>query len=406
MKGDMLRHKMPAQAPEERITNFREVALGFTPELALAESERCLNCKAAPCMQGCPVGVHIPLFISRVREGDLDSAAKVLLADNNLPAVCGRVCPQENQCEKYCIRREKLGGSVAIGSLERFVADHANEKGIAPVAPERGSARVAVVGTGPASLSCAADLAKAGVAVVMFEALHKAGGVLVYGIPEFRLPKTVVAKEVEKLVALGVEIRTDMVVGKTVLLDELLAEYDAGTRVIAGAERTFAPLFGHLWKKREPDWRELESKFDEACRLQELAGRLAPEPEKKQALLEAQELLLKSGLEVDDFGSGAVAVRAVPGDIEEHDVQNLVIEVANRLMANPNDTMSEKTEWVLHSIACRAAIKAGDKTPPEQLLHLARRVLDGEIPPFCPHGRPVVLKITQKELEKQFGRQG
>ena len=126
----------------------------------------------------------------------------------------------------------------------------------------------------------------------------------------------------------------------------------------------------------------------------------------KQALLEAQELLLKSGLEVDDFGSGAVAVRAVPGDIEEHDVQNLVIEVANRLMANPNDTMSEKTEWVLHSIACRAAIKAGDKTPPEQLLHLARRVLDGEIPPFCPHGRPVVLKITQKELEKQFGRQG
>ena len=227
MKGDMLRHKMPAQAPEERITNFREVALGFTPELALAESERCLNCKAAPCMQGCPVGVHIPLFISRVREGDLDGAAKVLLADNNLPAVCGRVCPQENQCEKYCIRREKLGGSVAIGSLERFVADHANEKGIAPVAPERGSARVAVVGTGPASLSCAADLAKAGVAVVMFEALHKAGGVLVYGIPEFRLPKTVVAKEVEKLVALGVEIRTDMVVGKTVLLDELLAEYDA-----------------------------------------------------------------------------------------------------------------------------------------------------------------------------------
>lgn len=226
MKGDMLRHKMPAQAPEERITNFREVALGFTPELALAESERCLNCKAAPCMQGCPVGVHIPLFISRVREGDLDGAAKVLLADNNLPAVCGRVCPQENQCEKYCIRREKLGGSVAIGSLERFVADHANEKGIAPVAPKRGSARVAVVGTGPASLSCAADLAKAGVAVVMFEALHKAGGVLVYGIPEFRLPKTVVAKEVEKLVALGVEIRTDMVVGKTVLLDELLAEYD------------------------------------------------------------------------------------------------------------------------------------------------------------------------------------
>ena len=222
MKGDMLRHKMPAQVPEERITNFREVALGFTPELALAESERCLNCKAAPCMQGCPVGVHIPLFISRVREGDLDGAAKVLLADNNLPAVCGRVCPQENQCEKYCIRREKLGGSVAIGSLERFVADHANEKGIAPVAPERGSARVAVVGTGPASLSCAADLAKAGVAVVMFEALHKPGGVLEYGIPEFRLPKErVVSAEIADVKAMGVRIETNVVVGRTVTIDSL-----------------------------------------------------------------------------------------------------------------------------------------------------------------------------------------
>ena len=128
--------------------------------------------------------------------------------------------------------------------------------------------------------------------------------------------------------------------------------------------------------------------------------------QEKHTLLDAQELLQKSGLEVEDFGTGAVVVRAVPADIEEHDIPNLVLEVASRLMANPNDTMSEKTEWVLHSIACRAAIKAGDKTPPETLLGLARRVLDGEIPPFCPHGRPVVLKITQKELEKQFGRQG
>ncbi len=227
MKGDLKRHAMPAQPPEERIKNFREVALGYTPELALAEAERCLNCKNAPCMKGCPVGVHIPDFIAHIRAGELDKSAERLLADNNLPAVCGRVCPQENQCEKFCVRREKLGGSVAIGALERYVADYAAEKGIHPVAGERGSARVAVVGSGPASLSCAADLAKAGVRVTMFEALHKAGGVLVYGIPEFRLPKSLVQREIDKVVALGVDIETNTVVGKTVMLDELLGEYDA-----------------------------------------------------------------------------------------------------------------------------------------------------------------------------------
>lgn len=227
MKGDMARHSVPAQPPEERIKNFREVALGFTPELALAEAERCLNCKNAPCMKGCPVGVHIPEFISHVRSGELDKAAEVLLSDNNLPAICGRVCPQENQCEKLCVRREKLGGSVAIGALERYVADYAADKGIAFRAAEKKNARVAVVGTGPASLSCAADLAKAGVNVVMFEALHKAGGVLVYGIPEFRLPKALVQREIDKVAALGAEIRTNTVVGKTLMLDELLAEYDA-----------------------------------------------------------------------------------------------------------------------------------------------------------------------------------
>lgn len=227
MKGDLKRHAMPAQPPEERIKNFREVAQGYTPELALAEAERCLNCKNAPCMKGCPVGVRIPDFIAHIRAGELDKSAERLLADNNLPAVCGRVCPQENQCEKFCVRREKLGGSVAIGALERYVADYAAEKGIHPVAQERGSARVAVVGSGPASLSCAADLAKAGVRVTMFEALHKAGGVLVYGIPEFRLPKSLVQREIDKVVALGVDIETNTVVGKTVMLDELLGEYDA-----------------------------------------------------------------------------------------------------------------------------------------------------------------------------------
>lgn len=219
------RNAVPVQDAAERIKNFDEVAKGFTPELALAEAARCLNCKNAPCTKGCPVGVRIPNFIAALLNDGADAAAGVLFADNNLPAVCGRVCPQENQCEKYCVRREKLGGSVAIGALERFVADNAEVAKTA--AAMRQSARVAVVGSGPAGLSCAADLARAGIQVTVFEALHKAGGVLVYGIPEFRLPKSVVAKEIEGLKALGVDIECNCVVGKTVLMEELLEEFDA-----------------------------------------------------------------------------------------------------------------------------------------------------------------------------------
>lgn len=219
------RNAIPVQDAAERIKNFDEVATGFTAELALAEAARCLNCKNAPCMQGCPVGVRIPRFISALLEGGADKAAEVLFDDNNLPAVCGRVCPQENQCEKYCVRREKLGGSVAIGALERYVADNASRK--KPAVAAKSSARVAVVGSGPAGLSCAADLARAGVQVTVFEALHKAGGVLVYGIPEFRLPKSVVAKEIDGLKELGVDVQCNCVVGKTVFIEELLDEYDA-----------------------------------------------------------------------------------------------------------------------------------------------------------------------------------
>lgn len=219
------RNAVPVQDAAERIKNFDEVAKGFTPELALAEAARCLNCKNAPCTKGCPVGVRIPNFIAALLNDGADAAAGVLFADNNLPAVCGRVCPQENQCEKYCVRREKLGGSVAIGALERFVADNAEVAKTA--AATRQSARVAVVGSGPAGLSCAAGLARAGIQVTVFEALHKAGGVLVYGIPEFRLPKSVVAKEIEGLKALGVDIECNCVVGKTVLMEELLEEFDA-----------------------------------------------------------------------------------------------------------------------------------------------------------------------------------
>lgn len=222
------RHRMPTQSAEERKHNFDEVALGYTAQLALDEAQRCLNCKNAPCMSGCPVGVRIPDFIAHVKKGDMEGAYRTIKQDNNLPAICGRVCPQENQCEKHCVRKDKLGGSVAIGNLERYVADYAAKNGFSEHAvSEKIGKRVAIVGSGPSSLSCAADLARAGVDVTIFEALHEAGGVLVYGIPEFRLPKSLVKEEIEKVCSLGVKIEKNVVVGKTVLIDELLSGYDA-----------------------------------------------------------------------------------------------------------------------------------------------------------------------------------
>lgn len=222
------RRHMPTQPANERIRNFDEVALGYTAKLAKDEADRCLNCKNAPCMSGCPVGVHIPDFIANVKQGNIQGAYRVLKNDNNLAAICGRVCPQENQCEKHCVRKDKLGGSVAIGNLERYVADQAIANGYdeRPQIVKIGK-RVAVVGSGPASLSCAADLARCGVDVIMYEALHEAGGVIVYGIPEFRLPKALVKKEIDKVRALGVDIETNVVVGKTIFIEELLFEYDA-----------------------------------------------------------------------------------------------------------------------------------------------------------------------------------
>ncbi|MEG2540539.1 MAG: NADPH-dependent glutamate synthase [Clostridia bacterium] len=220
------RNEMPTQKATDRICNFEEVALGFDEKTAILEAKRCLNCKNAPCMSGCPVCVHIPDFIAEIANGNMDKAVDILYADNNLPAVCGRVCPQESQCEKYCVRN-KAGGAVAIGALERYVADYALKNGRNIEKPTRTSKRVAVVGSGPSSLSCAADLAKSGVEVTIFEALHKAGGVLVYGIPEFRLPKSLVQAEIDDLIKLGVILETNVVIGKTLFLDELLAEYDA-----------------------------------------------------------------------------------------------------------------------------------------------------------------------------------
>lgn len=215
------KHAMPTQDPSVRAHNFDEVALGYDAVTAKAEAERCLNCKHKPCVTGCPVNIEIPSFISLIVKGDFEGAYREITRHSSLPAVCGRVCPQETQCESKCTLGIKFE-PVAIGRLERFVADYHNEHSTeAPVAATSNGHRVAVVGSGPSGLTCAGDLAKKGYQVTVFEALHTPGGVLVYGIPEFRLPKAIVAKEVETLKALGVRIETNVVIGKTLTVDEL-----------------------------------------------------------------------------------------------------------------------------------------------------------------------------------------
>ena len=219
------RSPMPTQNPAVRAHNFKEVALGYDEKTALEEAARCLNCKNMPCVSGCPVKIHIPAFIEKVREGDFEGAYQIISESSSLPAVCGRVCPQENQCESKCVRGIK-GESVGIGRLERFVADWHNANSAAKVTPPiQNGHKVAVVGSGPSGLTCAGDLARRGYKVCVFEALHTAGGVLVYGIPEFRLPKeNVVKKEIENVLSLGVKIETNVIVGKSVTIDELLNE--------------------------------------------------------------------------------------------------------------------------------------------------------------------------------------
>jgi len=224
MNNAMTKAPMPEQAPDIRNKNFEEVALGYSAQTAIEEAKRCINCKNKPCVSGCPVSVRIPEFIGLVAEGKFAEAYEVITTTNSLPAVCGRVCPQESQCEAKCVRGIK-GEPVAIGRLERFVADwqmSQPQKEITP--PVQNGSRVAVIGAGPAGLTCAGDLAKKGYSVTVFEALHTAGGVLVYGIPEFRLPKAIVAKEITHLEQLGVEIKTDAVVGRIISIDELFEE--------------------------------------------------------------------------------------------------------------------------------------------------------------------------------------
>jgi len=221
------KHEMPSQSPKERVKNFKEVPLGYSKEIAIEEAKRCLQCKNKPCMKGCPVEIDIPGFINCIAKGDFEKAADVIKAKNSLPAISGRVCPYENQCEGECTLK-KIGEPVAIGRLERFIADYEREKGMKiPKKTKSNGKKVAVVGAGPAGLTCAGDLAKMGYSITIFEALHAPGGVLMYGIPEFRLPKKIVEAEVDYITKLGVEIKYDVIVGKTITVEELMHDYDA-----------------------------------------------------------------------------------------------------------------------------------------------------------------------------------
>ena len=238
------KNAMPSQDPNVRNKNFLEVALGYTEEQALDEAARCLNCKNHPCVSGCPVQVKIPEFIQKITEKDYEGAYQVIHETSSLPAVCGRVCPQETQCESKCIRGIK-GEPVGIGRLERFVADwHNANVQEAPAKPVSNGHKVAIIGSGPSGLTCAGDLAKKGYDVTVFEALHLAGGVLVYGIPEFRLPKAIVQKEVDGLKALGVKVETNMVIGRVVSIDELMSEY--GFEAVFIGSGAGLPMFMHI----------------------------------------------------------------------------------------------------------------------------------------------------------------
>lgn len=238
------KNEMPSQEPNVRNKNFLEVALGYTEEQALDEAARCLNCKNHPCVSGCPVQVKIPEFIKKITEKDYEGAYQVIHETSSLPAVCGRVCPQETQCESKCIRGIK-GEPVGIGRLERFVADwHNANVQEAPAKPAPNGHKVAVIGSGPSGLTCAGDLARKGYSVTVFEALHLAGGVLVYGIPEFRLPKAIVQREVDGLKAMGVKIETNMVIGRTLSIDQLIEEY--GFEAVFVGSGAGLPQFMHI----------------------------------------------------------------------------------------------------------------------------------------------------------------
>ena len=339
------------QAPEVRAKNFDEVCLGYNKEEAMTEASRCLHCKNAKCVTGCPVGIDIPSFIDKVKEGDIEAAYQVIGKYSALPAVCGRVCPQESQCEAQCIRGIK-GEAVSIGKLERFVADWAKENGVKPQKSEvKTGKKVAVIGSGPSGLTCAGELAKAGVDVTIFEALHEAGGVLVYGIPEFRLPKQRVVKpEIENVKSLGVKIETNVVVGKSVTIDQLFEEegFDA---VFIGSGAGLPKFMGipgenanGVFSANEYLTRSnLMKAFDESYDTPIAAGKKVVVVGGGNVAMDAARTALRLGAEVTIVYRRSEA--ELPARVEEvHHAKEEGVRFA--LLTNPKEILVDENGWV------------------------------------------------------------
>ena len=339
------------QAPEVRAKNFDEVCLGYNIEEAMTEASRCLHCKNAKCVTGCPVGIDIPSFIDKVKEGDIEAAYQVIGKYSALPAVCGRVCPQESQCEAQCIRGIK-GEAVSIGKLERFVADWAKENGVKPQKSEvKTGKKVAVIGSGPSGLTCAGELAKAGVDVTIFEALHEAGGVLVYGIPEFRLPKQRVVKpEIENVKSLGVKIETNVVVGKSVTIDQLFEEegFDA---VFIGSGAGLPKFMGipgenanGVFSANEYLTRSnLMKAFDESYDTPIAAGKKVVVVGGGNVAMDAARTALRLGAEVTIVYRRSEA--ELPARVEEvHHAKEEGVRLA--LLTNPKEILVDENGWV------------------------------------------------------------
>ncbi len=352
METDVLK-KVPVreQDAKKRAANFEEVCLGYNIEEAMCEASRCINCKNAQCIKGCPVAINIPGFIEKVKDGDIEAAYQIISEASALPAVCGRVCPQESQCEGKCIRGIK-GEPISIGKLERFVADWAREKGVKPEgAKEKKGKKVAVIGSGPSGLTCAGDLAKMGYDVTIFEALHEPGGVLVYGIPEFRLPKQdVVAKEIENVKSLGVKIETNVVVGKSVTIDELLTE-EGFSAVFIGSGAGLPKFMGipgeqanGVFSANEYLTRSnLMKAFDEESNTPIMLGKKAAVVGGGNVAMDAARTALRLGAEVHIVYRRSE--EELPARVEEvhHAKEEGVIF---DLLTNPTEILADEDGWV------------------------------------------------------------
>ncbi len=376
------KNPMPNQEADVRNKNFDEVALGYTEDQAVNEAERCLNCKHKPCINGCPVMVHIPEFIAKVRERDFEGAYQIIAQSSSLPAVCGRVCPQESQCEKYCVRGIK-GEPVAIGRLERFVADyhnaHCTEK---PVKPESNGIKIAVIGSGPSGLTCAGDLAKKGYEVTVFEAFHLAGGVLVYGIPEFRLPKTIVQKEIDTLKDLGVKIETNMVIGKVLSIEELISEY--------GFKAVFVGSGAGLPKFMNIPGENLNGVFS--------ANEFLTRINLMKAYREDSSTPIKRGKKVVVVGGGNVAMDAARSAKRlGADVHIVYRRTLNELPARKEEVEHAMEEGIIFDLLTNPIAINGDETGWTKSVTCVKMELSE--PDASGRARPVVIQGSEFDIE-------